>query len=66
MKKPNHRKFDYEPRYYDPSKDKDEQLKRRLGFSRRRKSIGKNGGVVKTIVIGIIVLLAYLFLSGIL
>ena len=28
------RRFDYQPRYYDPSKDRDEKLKRRIRVQR--------------------------------
>jgi hypothetical protein len=35
MKKPKHRTFDYNPRYYAPEKDELEKRKRKLGFSRR-------------------------------
>jgi len=41
MKKPKHRIFDYEPRFYDPSKDETEKKKKRLSFKTshsRRKS----------------------------
>jgi len=39
MKRPAHRKFDYQPRYYKPEFDEDERRKRRLGF---RSSLRKN------------------------
>jgi hypothetical protein len=65
IKKPQHRVFDYEPRYYNPSDDKDEKLKRRLGFSRRQKSIGKKGGVIKALIVVILILIAYIYLTSI-
>ena len=33
VKKPSHRKFEYQPRHYKPQMDEDEKRKRRLGFS---------------------------------
>lgn len=66
MRKPTHRIFDYEPRYYSPSEDKDEKLKRRLGFSRKKKSISKKGGLSKSIILAILIIICYLILSGIL
>ena len=32
MKRPTHRKFDNQPRFYKPELDEDEKRKRRLGF----------------------------------
>jgi len=33
MKKPQHRIFDYPPRFYKPEQDKGERRKRKLGFA---------------------------------
>lgn len=38
LKKPNHRIFDYQPRFYNPNKDVDEKRKRRLKFRSTFKS----------------------------
>lgn len=39
IKKPNYRKFDYQPRYYSPTTDEAERRKRKLGFrSNKNKS----------------------------
>lgn len=65
MKKPKHRIFDYEPRFYDPTKDEREKLKRRMGFARYRKSIGKRHSPIKIVLIILVVLLGYLKLTGI-
>lgn len=65
MRKPTHRIFDYEPRFYNPKEDKDEKLKRRLGFSSRKRNIGKKGGLYKTIILAILIIICYLILSGI-
>jgi len=32
IKKPSHRKFDYQPRFYNPELDKEKRRKQRLGF----------------------------------
>jgi ribosomal protein L34 len=32
IKKPRHKKFDYQPRYYKPEKDEELKRKRKLGF----------------------------------
>ena len=33
IKKPSHRKFEYQPKHYKPQLDEEEKRKRRLGFS---------------------------------
>lgn len=40
MRKPQYRRFEYTPRYYDPNKDENERRRRRFRFERppRRKS----------------------------
>ncbi|HRI48493.1 MAG TPA: hypothetical protein PK559_15410 [Ignavibacteriaceae bacterium] len=65
MKKPSYRIFDYEPRHYDPSTDKSEKLKRRLGFSRRRKSLGNRRSHLRMILIIIGAIVAYIILRNI-
>jgi hypothetical protein len=35
MKKPEHKRFEYQPRYYKPEKDKSEKLKERLEIARK-------------------------------
>jgi hypothetical protein len=32
IKKPTHKKFEYQPRFYKPEEDSSERRKRRLGF----------------------------------
>jgi len=34
MRKPQHKQFEYTPRYYDPSKDEDARKRRRIKFER--------------------------------
>ncbi len=41
MKKPEHKKFDYQPRYYKPEKDKSQNLKDRMEIARRSYSLKK-------------------------
>ncbi len=40
MKKPSHRSFDYQPRFYKPETDESERRKRRLGFKKNYKHSG--------------------------
>jgi hypothetical protein len=35
MKRPEHKRFDYIPRYYDPEKDKSQKLKDRMELARK-------------------------------
>ncbi|MEJ5305970.1 MAG: hypothetical protein WHV63_08500 [Ignavibacteria bacterium] len=35
MKRPEHKRFDYIPRYYDPEKDKSQKLKDRIEIARK-------------------------------
>lgn len=56
IKKPKHRKFDYQPRYYDPNKDKDERRKRKLGFrSTKIKATKKRSPLIFIVMLIIIV-----------
>jgi len=59
MRKPQHRRFEYTPRYYDPNKDEDERRRRRFRFERppRRK------GHRPFIIIAIMFILVYLLYS---
>ncbi|MBN1447021.1 MAG: hypothetical protein JXA28_03750 [Bacteroidetes bacterium] len=34
MRKPQHRQFEYTPRYYDPRKDEEARRRRRIQFER--------------------------------
>lgn len=60
-KKPNHKKFDYQPRYYNPSTDQEERRKSRLKFkpSFKEKSNRKNPFLLILLFLFII----YLFLK---
>jgi hypothetical protein len=56
MRKPEHRKFDYTPRYYDPKKDEDSRRRRRVQFERT----ARRGSHRPMIVLVLIFILAYL------
>jgi hypothetical protein len=58
MKKPNHRVFDYTPRFYDPETDPVERKKRQLGFRSQRKHISRK----KSPMLWIILIMAIIFI----
>ncbi len=61
IKKAKHRVFDYQPRYYDPSKDENEKRKRKLGF---RSNLRRNSNKKSLIMLIIMILfILYLFLT---
>lgn len=60
MKRPRHRVFDYEPRFYKPEEDPDEKRKRKLGFRRSRKQLKKGRSPLYWLIILIIILHLYL------
>jgi hypothetical protein len=64
MKKPRNRVFDYTPRFFNPESDKDERLKRRLGFSRRAKILRKKKSPFMLFLLIILVIYLYLKFSG--
>ncbi|MCH9030321.1 MAG: hypothetical protein IH819_12110 [Bacteroidetes bacterium] len=64
MKKPNHRIFDYTPRYYKPEDDRNARTKRRLGFSRQRKYKSRQRSPIILLVIIAIIIYLILKLSG--
>lgn len=65
FKKPRHRIFDYTPRFYKAEEDKDEKLKRKLGFRRQLKSNKKKRSPMIWVVIIVIAIYIYLKLSGV-
>ncbi len=42
MKKPEHKRFDYQPRYYKPEKDKSQKFRDRLEIAYRSHLVRKN------------------------
>jgi hypothetical protein len=61
IKKPKHRKFDYQPRYYKPSEDDSERKKRKLGFRSNYKN--KTSVKIPWPYIIMILFIVYLFLK---
>lgn len=41
MKRPEHKKFEYQPRYYNPDKDRSQNLKDRMNIARRSLNLKK-------------------------
>ncbi len=60
-KKPAHKKFDYEPRYYKPDLDEEEKRKRRLGF--RSNFRNKTTSKMPFLFIGMFLIILYIFLK---
>ncbi|MFA8343769.1 MAG: hypothetical protein ACEPO8_12435 [Rhodothermaceae bacterium] len=60
MKKPKHRSFDYEPRFYDPAKDEVEKKKNRLSF---RSSRMRKKGKSNVFLIALILLVLYFMIN---
>jgi hypothetical protein len=56
MRKPQHKTFDYTPRYYDPKKDEEARRRRRIHFERNV----RRGGHRPMIVLILIFILSYL------
>jgi uncharacterized membrane protein (DUF106 family) len=65
FKKPPHRIFDYTPRFYKPEDDKDEKLKRKLGFRRQLKMNRNKKSPMIWLLLVIIAVYIYLKLTGI-
>ncbi|MDZ7624003.1 MAG: hypothetical protein U5J96_06095 [Ignavibacteriaceae bacterium] len=65
FKKTPHRIFDYTPRFYKPEDDKDEKLKRKLGFRRQMKMNRKKKSPMIWLLLVIIAVYVYLKLTGI-
>ena len=63
IKKPTHKNFDYQPRYYKPEEDPNEKRKKRLGFRRARKSKKKGRTPIYWLILFAIVLYIYLKFS---
>ena len=65
FKKTPHRVFDYTPRFYKPEDDKDEKLKRKLGFRRQMKMNRKKKSPMIWLLLVVIAVYIYLKLTGI-
>lgn len=64
IKKPSHRKFDYQPRYYKPELDAEEKRKRRLGFRSNYRNKTKTKKPIAFIVMLVIILYIFLKYNG--
>ncbi len=64
MRIPGYRRFSYEPRYYKPELDKDERRRRRMQFHRHRARQKGTKSVLLWIVLFLIAIYLYGFLSG--
>ncbi len=63
LKKPNHKQFDYIPRYYNPGKDPDIKRREKLRFSTNVRR-GKQPSRLKLILWFVVAVALYLLLSG--
>ena len=61
LRKPQYRRFEYTPRYYDPTKDEDARRRRRFQFHSNVRR-GSHRPLLIIIVLFIIVFLMYSFL----
>ena len=64
MRRPEHRRFTYEPRYYKPELDKDERRRRRMQFHRRHLLQKRSKSALYWIIIFSLLVYLYGFLSG--
>ena len=62
MRKPQHKTFDYTPRYYDPSKDEEARRRRRIRFERNTRR-GSHRPMIILIAIFILAYLIYINFS---
>ncbi len=60
IKKPQHRKFEYIPRFYVPEHDKDERRKRKLGFRNHSKFKKRGVSSIIVLLIGILIILWFI------
>lgn len=64
IKKPTHKKFDYQPRYYDPKEDQTEKRKRKLGFRSNKISKGNKNLPIVYILMSLVILYFFLKFNG--
>lgn len=64
MKRPQHRVFDYPPRFYKPEEDPEERRKKKLGFQRNRKFTQKRKNPIIWLVFIIILIFIIMKLGG--
>ena len=63
FRKPRYRRFEYEPRFYNPEEDRTEQLKKRLRQERSRSRRKRKSPIVWGVLM-IVLFYLYLYLSG--
>ncbi|HLA68221.1 MAG TPA: hypothetical protein VJN65_00850 [Bacteroidota bacterium] len=63
LKRPQHRKFEYQPRYYSPEKDPGEKFKHKMEAERRSHQ-RKRRPVFLWAALFLIIVYVYLYLSG--
>lgn len=56
FKKPKHRVFDYQPRYYKPEEDASERRKRKLGFKNNLRRQRKSGSFLFLLIFLILII----------
>lgn len=66
MKKPEHKKFEYQPRYYKPEKDKSENFKERFELTRRYYSLNKKNNKIFIYFVFILIIIYLAIKFGIL
>lgn len=64
FRKPTHKKFDYQPRFYNPNKDKEEKRKERLGFRTNYRNKSKTKKPIGLILMLVIILYFFLKYNG--
>ena len=64
LKKPQHRIFDYSPRFYKPESDEKERKKRKLGFASQGKQFQRKRSPILWIVLILMAIFVYLKLIG--
>ena len=64
IKKPQHRKFEYIPRFYVPEKDQEERRKRKLGFRSYKKFQKRGFSSILILLIGILIILWFIIKYG--
>ena len=65
MKKPNHRIFDYQPRFYDPLNDEEERKKRKIHIGMRTYSkLKPKNTLIKNLLLLVIGLVIYWIIAN--
>ncbi len=62
MRKPQYKRFDYTPRYYDPKKDEDARRRRQIKFESNVRR-GSNRPLIIIVIMFILVYLIYTYVN---